>query len=104
MQILQEDVQTLKSGMKTVHLEMKKEPNNFIIFISSLIILSYAHLHSRVYTGIDQNDFPSLALGLAISYGSRVMYLDPSVHLLQSGSQEGPARGRVFCQDGGCLP
>ena len=39
MQILQEDVQTLKSGMKTVHLEMKKEPNNFIIFISSLITL-----------------------------------------------------------------
>ena len=38
MQILQEDVQTLKNGMKTVHLEMKKEPNNFIIFISSLFI------------------------------------------------------------------
>ena len=34
----------------------------------------------------------------------RVMYLDPSVQLLQSGPQEGPAPRRVFCQDGGRLP
>ena len=34
MQILQEDVHTLKNGIKTLQLEMKKEPNNFIIFIS----------------------------------------------------------------------
>lgn len=32
------------------------------------------------------------------------MYLDPSVQLLQSGPQEGPAPRRVFCQDGGRLP
>ena len=38
MQILAEDVHTLKSGIKAVQLEMNKEPDNFIIFISTKIL------------------------------------------------------------------
>ena len=35
MEILKEDVHTLKSGIKAVQLEMNKEPDNFITFIST---------------------------------------------------------------------
>ena len=34
MQILQEDVHMLKTGLTALQQEMKKEPDNFIIFIS----------------------------------------------------------------------
>ena len=40
-QIVAEDVQNLRAGLEDVKAEKEKEPDNFILFISSLILFKH---------------------------------------------------------------
>ena len=44
------DVQELREGMKMVAEEMEKQPNNFILFISSTTHCTHTHTHMHTHT------------------------------------------------------